>query len=171
MKRYRTQLLRAAPVNQDIDSQWLGIDYGETQSIPIIGETSGEPEGVSLADIAPTESKQATAPGKIDLLSALLSAKKAASIDSAPPFSIGVKPASELTVIDQSLPPAQKFVKVLKQIASEGDKNVPLDALKERCSSSGLSDSQFEKALSKLEREGVVYRSKKGTVSYVDMEM
>jgi hypothetical protein len=171
MKRYRTQLLRAAPVNQDIDSQWLGIDYGETQSIPFIGETTGEPEGVSLADIAPAESKQATAPGKIDLLSALLSAKKAASIDSAPPFSIGVKPASELTVIDQSLPPSQKFVKILKLIASEGDKNVPLAALKERCSSSGLSEAQFKKALSKLEREGVVYRSKKGTVSYVDMDM
>ncbi len=171
MRRYRTQLLRAAPVNQDIDSQWLGIDYGETQSIPFIGETTGEPEGVSLADIAPTESKQATSPAKLDLLSALLSAKKAASTDSVPPFSIGVKPAPEPTVIDQFLPPAQKFVKALKQIASEGDKNVPIDVLKERCSSSGLTDSQFEKALSKLEREGVVYRSKKGTVSYVDMEM
>ncbi|MGY5862917.1 MAG: hypothetical protein RTU09_11150 [Candidatus Thorarchaeota archaeon] len=171
MKRYRTQLLRAAPVNQDIDSQWLGIDYGETQPIPFIGETSGEPEGVSLADIAPTEPGPAAAPGKIDLLSALLSAKKAASTDSTPPFSISVKPEPKPTVIDQSLPPTQKFVKALKQIASEGNKNVPLDVLKEKCSSSGLSDAQFEKALSKLEREGVVYRSKKGTVSYVDMDM
>ncbi|MCK4483702.1 MAG: hypothetical protein KAU89_02680 [Candidatus Thorarchaeota archaeon] len=170
MKRYRTQLLRAAPVNQDIDSQWLGIDYGETQAIPFIGETTGEPEGVSLVDIAPTEPKQTTAPGKMDLLSALLSAKKAASAVSAPPFSIGLKSTSEPTVIDSSLPPMQKFVKILKQIAAEGDKNVPLDVLKKRCSSSGLSDSQFEKALSKLEREGVVYKSKKGTVSYVDMD-
>jgi len=171
MKRYRTQLLRAAPVNQDIDSQWLGIDYSETQSIPFIGENTGEPEGVSLVDIVPTEPKQATASAKLDLLSALLSAKKAASTNSTPPFSIGLKLAPELKVIDQSLPPMQKFVTVLKQIAAEGDKNVPLDVLKERCSSSGLSDSQFEKALSKLEREGVVYRSKKGTVSYVDMDM
>ena len=171
MKRYRTQLLRAAPVNQDIDSQWLGIDYGETQSIPFIGETTEEPEGVSLVDIAPTEPKQAAAPAKLDLLSALLSAKKAASTDSVPPFSIGVKPTPVPTVIDQSLPPRQKFVEALKQIASEGNKNVPLDVLKERCSSSGLSKAQFEKALSKLEREGVIYRSKKGTVSYVDMDM
>jgi len=110
-------------------------------------------------------------PAKLDLLSALLSAKKAASTDSVPPFSIGVKPAPVPIVIDQSLPPKQKFVKALKQIASEGNKNVPLDVLKERCSSSGLSEAQFEKALSKLEREGVVYRSKKGTVSYVDMDM
>jgi len=171
MKRYRTQLLRAAPVNQDIDSQWVGIDYGETQSIPFIGETTGEPEGVSLVDITPTEPKQAAVPAKLDLLSALLSAKKAASTDSVPPFSIGVKSSSEPTSIDQSLPPAQKFVKALKQMASEGNRNVPLDVLKDRCSASGLSDAQFEKALSKLEREGVVYRSKKGTVSYVDMDM
>jgi hypothetical protein len=171
MKRYRTQLLRAAPVNQDIDSQWLGIDYGETQSIPFIGETAGEPEGFSLADIAPTKSKQAAAPGKMDLLSALLNAKKAASTDSAPPFSIGLKPTSDTAAIDSSLPPTPKFVEVLKQIAAEGDKNVLLAVLKKKCISSGLSDSQFEKALSKLEREGVVYRSKKGTVSYVDMDM
>ena len=38
-KKYRSQLLHAAPNNQDIDSSWLGIEPEETDAIPIIDES------------------------------------------------------------------------------------------------------------------------------------
>ena len=82
LKQFRTQLLRAAPKNEDIDSSWLGVDVTGEEPIPFLPEdaTAEGPEGVSLSDIStPEEKVEAPSKSGLDLMAALLSKKEASS--------------------------------------------------------------------------------------------
>jgi len=50
-------------------------------------------------------------------------------------------------------------------------KDVPLNLLKEQTVKAGLTDDEFSKALAELEEQGIIYQSKRGTVSYTDIEL
>ena len=36
---------------------------------------------------------------------------------------------------------------------------------------SGMNEDEFEEAMNELEKQGIIYKSSKGTVSYVDIEL
>ncbi len=186
-KKFRTQLLKAARTNKDIDTTWLGIE--KPQSDPMVEilkrvtsedalegqeeESSETPEGVSLSDIS--SEKEPTSKGegnlseddKSSLLSALLGAKETSIQEEEPPPS---KDVDELT-LDPTLPASSRFILILQKISAEVGKDVPLELLQARSISMGMSDEEFFRALSELEEEGIIYRSSKGTVSYVDIEL
>jgi hypothetical protein len=183
-KKFRTQLLKAAQGNSEIDVKWLGIE--RTQRDPMIEimekvsledeetastETlSDRPEGVSLADFSKdglsTSEERISEQEKSILLSALLGAKETA-IEEAP----RKQKASESLFLDPSLPPTSRLILVMQRLAEDVGKKVPLDVLSTKCAENGLSDDEFSKALIELEKQGIVYRPSKSTVSYVDIEL
>jgi hypothetical protein len=168
-KVYREQLLHAAPLNKDVDSEWLGIDLKSLDPIPILTEDvddATQPVGLSLSDIAPEkEEVSEKATSKTDLLSALLSAKTKATTE--PEDS---KPESA-DKADISLSSTEKFVRLLKQMEKKVGREVPLEDLQNNIAEVELSIEEFFMALTELEKDGIIYRSSKGTVSYVDMDL
>ncbi len=183
-KRFRSQLLKAAQGNKDIDVKWLGIEREKTDPMIEIMEmvSSDEessvmmesldttPEGVSLADLSkeetPTSDGQINEEEKSILLSALLGAQKTA-VEEQPVK----KMDSESLLLDPTIPATSRFILVMQRVAEEVGKDVPLNILSTKCIDAGLSDEEFNKALGELEKQGIVYRSKKDTVSYVDIEL
>ena len=183
-KRFRSQLLKAAQANKDIDVKWLGIERKQPDPMTEImemvssdvdseevSETSDEaPEGVSLADFTSEKSKAAESQineeEKSVLLSALLGAQKIASEEQSVK-----KKDTESIQLDPTLPAASRFILVMQKVAEDIGKDVPLGTLLTNCTEAGLSEEEFNKALNELEKQGIVYRSKKDTVSYVDIEL
>lgn len=176
MRRFRKQLLRSAPHNKDIDTAWLGVDTSETNHIPYFpaeeetpGTESGEagPEGVSLTDLGSTpqsEKKKEPPAEKQDLLSALLSARKAAGPDTEPQATAAIEESAG----DQT--PVGRFVRLLKTL-SGGTGEMDLARLREKALEGSFTASEFDKTLDQLERDGIVYRSGKGQLKYVDIEL
>jgi hypothetical protein len=185
-KKFRTQLLKAAQGNKEIDVKWLGIE--RKQSDPMIeiiekvssddedmesAETASEkPEGVSLSDFikdsSSTSEEQISEEEKSILLSALIGAKETA-IEEKPKQKKTSK--SESFLLDPTLPASSRFILVMQRVAEDVGKKVPLDVLLTNCIEAGLSDKEFNKALIELEEQGIVYRPSKNTVSYVDIEL
>ncbi len=187
-KKFRAQLLKAARVNKDLDTSWLGMEKPQQDPmIDILKRVSSEdivegeikdssiaPEGVSLSDLSTeieTTSKVDEASlsedDKSSLLSALLGAKESSNQEEQPP------PAKDISDIplDPSLPASSRFVLILQKVSGEVGKDVPLDLLQATGISMGMTDEEFFGALSELEEQGIIYRSSKGTVSYVDIEL
>jgi len=180
--------LKAARTNKDIDITWLGIEKSQpdpmvdilkqvtTESAPDSQEDypSEIPEGVSLSDFTP-EKKTASKPeegtlseeDKSSLLSALLGAKES-SVQGEPSEKGEI---STDILLDSTLPASSRFILILQKVSQEVGKEVPLDLLQTKGISMGLTDEEFFKALSELEEQGIIYRSSKGTVSYVDIEL
>jgi len=50
-------------------------------------------------------------------------------------------------------------------------KDVPVADLMIKAEESGMNEDAFHIAMDELERQGIIYRSSKGTVSYVDIEL
>jgi hypothetical protein len=168
-KQFRQHLLKAAGLNLDVDSKWLGVEI-EEDPIPYISETADGPEGVSLLDLQP-ETEQAEEPtGKLDLMAALLKARSQASAEPEPEE----EPEVEFTENIESaktLPNTDKFLLLLKQTGGHSARGVSLTRLKKEASSLEMSEAELEEALSELEKDGIVYRSSKGTVKRVDIEL
>ncbi|MFW9959181.1 MAG: hypothetical protein ACFFCT_14010 [Candidatus Odinarchaeota archaeon] len=182
-KRFRSQLLKAAQANKDIDVTWLGIEQkqpdpmveimqmisSDTDTNDIIETPDSTPEGVSLADFtrekSPASDAQINEEEKSVLLSALLGAKKIA-IEEQPV----TKKDSESVLLDPTLPATSRFILVMQRVAKDVGKDVPLSTLLANCIEIGFSEEEFNKALNELEKQGIVYRSKKDTVCYVDIE-
>ncbi|MHA2261322.1 MAG: hypothetical protein ACXAEN_02930 [Candidatus Thorarchaeota archaeon] len=179
-RKFRKQLLRAAPVNKDIDSSWLGIDTSEMDPFPYFSEEDVAVEqegeatsGVSLSDIEPVElpapEEEAAETGKVDLLAALMSARDdSTSDDSTDP---GPQTPVADMAIDDSLPPSDRVIQMIKKLTGDIGKDVPLAVLKVKMIMSGISDTEFDKILKQLERDGIVYRSSEDTVSYTDLKL
>ena len=187
-KKFRTQLLKAAQANKDLDVSWLGIERPQPDPmVDILKRVTTEdtlesqsddiseiPEGVSLSDFE-SEKKPATKQDegalsendKSSLLSALLGAKESSTLEE-PSAAIDVP--SDVT-LDPTLPPSSRFILILQIVSQEVGKDVPLELLQARGISMGLTDEEFFTALSELEEQGIIYRSSKGTVSYVDIEL
>ncbi len=168
-KQFRTQLLRAAANNKDIDSTWLGVEI-EGHPIPFIPEDMEEGEGISLSEISPNdESKETESTSKMDLLSALLQARLEAAPKESPSLSSLQEAGSE--EIDASLPPTDKFLQILKKLSPTNSKGVSLKRIVEHASTIGMSETEVDEALSQLEKDGMVYRLNKGTIKRVDIEL
>ncbi|MHA1771049.1 MAG: hypothetical protein ACTSYL_03145 [Candidatus Thorarchaeota archaeon] len=169
-KKYRKQLLRAAPLNKDIDSSWLGVEVQVDEAIPFMDDLSEEGlEGVSLEDFEGTPDKESSSLSSTTasaLLAALKGARAAATEDKSTAAIAKklLKSESHKTIQDQ-------IVEAIKKLSKGIGKDVPLDALRKELASEGIADTDFDKALSDLEREGLVYQSGRGTVSYVEMDL
>ncbi len=168
-KQFRSQLLRAAANNKDIDSTWLGVDI-EGHPIPFIPEDMEESEGISLSEISPKdETTEAESASKMDLLSALLQAREEAGPKEPPGASSPQEAGSE--EIDSSLPPTDKFLQILKKLSPASNRGVSLKRIVEHAGKIGMSEIEVNEALSELEKDGIVYRLNKGTIKRVDIEL
>lgn len=184
-KKFRTQLLKAVQANKDIDVSWLGIEREqgdpmvdilkrvtvEDENIESVVERDESPEGVSLADFTketvPETDEKMDEEEKSALLSALLGAKKDVTAETLVIDEIDTGPL----LLDPSLPATSRFILTLQRLSEEVGKDVPLGNLMSTCIDSGMNEEEFNKALGELEEQGIVYRSSKGTVSYVDIEL
>jgi len=183
-KQFRSQLLKATQANKDINVSWLGIDPDSTDpmvdimkkiapedEISTATEESG-PEGVSLADFVKDEKKDTDSQQSLNeedksvLLSALLGAQKA----SKPEEPIIVDEADDQE-FDPTIPFSSRFILVLQRVSAEVGKEVPIELLQTECEKAGLTNSEFKKALDDFEKQGIIYRSSKKTVSYADIEL
>jgi hypothetical protein len=184
-KQYRTQLLKAAQANKDIDSEWLGIELEKADPMHEIMKkmsvaeeivesektTETEPVGVSLSDLAShSTSSETTTSEEIDkstLLGALLGAQKKSIEEPEKTRDID----TEDIVLDPSIPATGRFLLLLQRMAEQVGKDVPMNDLLTKAEESGMNEGEFEEAMSELEKQGIIYRSSKGTVSYVDIEL
>ena len=177
-RRFRTQLLKAAQANKDIDVRWLGIERKQTDPMSEILEmvspddegtdqisAAETPQGVSLSDFSVEKPSAVENEEKASLLSALLGAKKNAVTETK------VTKVEEPLLLDPTIPAASRFILVMQKVAEDVGKDVPISLLSTKCSEAGLTEEDFEKALNELEQQGIVYRSAKGSVSYVDIEL
>lgn len=184
-KKYRTQLLMAAEANKDLDAEWLGIDMRKIDPMHEIMkrvteeaaeedskiQTDEEPVGFTLADIA-TKSQSEEAPivdgeEKSILMAALLGAQKQ-SMDE--PGTTAEIDADDLP-LDPTIPPSSKILLLLQRMSERVGKDVSLNDLLIRAEESGMTEEEFDDAVVELEKQGIIYRSSKGTVSYVDIEL
>ena len=186
-KQFRTQLLKATQDNKDIDVKWLGIERDQSdpmvdilKKITPMGDELGTiesvdegPEGVSLADFTkeekvetPDSEEQLNLEDKSVLLSALLGAQKSSEPEA--PESVD---DSSSQGYDPTIPASSRFILILQKMSEDIGKDVPLNLLQERSAKAGLSEEEFSKALAELEEQGIIYQSKKGTVSYTDIEL
>lgn len=187
-KKFRTQLLKATQANKDVDTKWLGIETEQPDpmidilkriSVEETGDeeevdTFEQPQGVSLSDFTKDEEKKSTGKSeplseadKSSLLSALLGAKDS-SIDQEPET---IQSDIVDIELDPTIPASSRFILILQKVSEEVGKDVPLDVLQARGIAAGMKDEEFFRALSELEEQGIIYRSSKGTVSYVDIEL
>ncbi len=172
-KKYRSHLLRAASKNEDIDSKWLGVSIEKMDPIPVMNEDEdSEFEGVSLSDIESTQEKETPstdAGAKLDLMAALLSAKKEVESTDVSVDSV-ISEITSTDSYDDSMSIADQLILLLKQVSTESGKDVQLSELKNRALEQGFSESDFKDIITQLEKEGTIYRSSKGTISYVDID-
>ncbi|MFX1561148.1 MAG: hypothetical protein ACFFBL_11220 [Promethearchaeota archaeon] len=184
-KQYRTQLLKAARVNKDLDAEWLGIEMekvdpmheimakvtsDDESAVPeSLAET--EPVGLSLSDLATPSSTEGDAvleeKDKSILLGALLGAQKKSTEE---PIQVHQVDIQDLP-LDSTIPPTSKFLLLLQRMSEQVGKDVPVNDLLTKAEESGMSEEEFNEAMGELEKQGIIYRSSKGTVSYVDIEL
>ena len=182
-KQYRPQLLRAAEANKDLDAEWLGVDMKkidpmheimtkvtEEDDEESVAETDDSPVGFTLADIASKtqddEGPIVEGEDKSILLSALLGAQKKSQEEHETPEVL-----DEDLPMDPTIPPTSKFLLLLQRMSEKVGKDVPINDLLTRAEESGMDEFEFEYAMNELEKQGIIYRSSKGTVSYVDIEL
>jgi hypothetical protein len=183
-KQYRTQLLRAAEANKDLDAEWLGVDMKKIDPMHEIMkkvteeeeddstlQASEEPVGFSLADIS-SKAKDDGVPvvegeDKSILLSALLGAQKKSIEYPEEPAQIDVQDIP----LDPTIPAPSKFLLLLQRMSETVGKDVPVNDLLTKAEESGMSEYEFKESMNELEKQGIIYRSSKGTVSYVDIEL
>ncbi|MGD9397379.1 MAG: hypothetical protein PVJ05_13180, partial [Candidatus Thorarchaeota archaeon] len=184
-KQYRTQLLKAARANKDLDAEWLGIEIEKVDPMHEImtkvtvddkAEVSdsppeAEPVGLSLADLAaPSSTDEDTVLEEKDksiLLGALLGAQKKSMEEPEHHPEID----SQELPLDPTIPQTSRFLLLLQRMSESVGKDVPLNDLLIKAEESGMSEGEFEDAMGELEKQGIIYRSSKGTVSYVDIEL
>lgn len=184
-KQYRTQLLKAAAANKDLDTEWLGIEIEKVdpmheilmkvteddESVESEQTTTPEPVGVSLSDlVSPASSQDETILEEKDksiLLGALLGAQKKSTEEPQETTEI----VSQDLPLDPTIPPASKFLLLLQRMSKTVGKDVPVNDLLTKAEESGMNEDEFEETMDELEKQGIIYRSSKGTVSYVDIEL
>ncbi|MEM4734733.1 MAG: hypothetical protein QXS20_03365 [Candidatus Thorarchaeota archaeon] len=168
MKRFRKQLLRSAPHNKDLDTDWLGTDTSTVSHIPFIpeeaeGPTEEAPQGISLGDLLTSRRQEEDDTSERKrLLAALLSERSKLLAAEAQKKTVE-------TVQTQEATPASRVLAVLKEVSESGE--VELAYLKQRAMERGMTAEDFDAAVEQLEREGIVYRSGKGAVRYVDLQL
>ncbi len=169
-KKYRRQLLRAAGKNQDVDASWLGVEIIE-DPIPYIEDGDlEEDDGVSLADLHRKDGEKEEPKEKVDLMAALLQARKDASDGKRESKEKSIPLEIDMDAVDSSSPTTDRFLLILKKLSQNNTVEVTMDDLKEHGPEVELSAEEVVEALEELEKEGIVYRSSKGTVKRVDID-
>ena len=72
--------------------------------------------------------------------------------------------------LDPTIPPSSKFLLLLQRMSEKVGKEVPLNDLLTKAEESGMTKEEFDTAADELEKQGIIYHSKKGTVSYADLK-
>ncbi|MFW9913295.1 MAG: HEAT repeat domain-containing protein [Candidatus Thorarchaeota archaeon] len=177
MKRFRGQLLKAAPLNKEIDSTWLGVDLSGESPFPSIApddsSDSVKPQPVGLGDLASalsTKKEESTSPeGEVDLRAALLK-KMLESKESANDSAVIAEPAtSDASKINQGLPPPARFLALMDELSSTLGKSLPVMVMKAKAPEIELSPEEFDEVLGQLVKEGTVYMVDEDTVRRADI--
>ena len=134
-------------------------------------EIDDKPVGFTLADIS-SKTQSDDVPvvegeDKSILLGALLGAQKKSVEETDTPSEID----SQDLPLDPTIPPTSRFLLLLQRMSESVGKDVPVNDLLTKCEESGMDEDEFENAMIELEKQGIIYRSSKGTVSYVDIEL
>ena len=168
-KLYRTQLLRAAEANKDLDAGWLGVDMKEVDPMHEIMKRVTEeeveskevlieePVGFSLSDISSkkeTESEEATSLGKEEksvLMAALLGAQKQSmdEVEETPKIDADDLP------LDPTIPPNSKFLLLLQRMSERVGKEVPINDLLTKAEESGMTKEEFDEKYPAKQPPGV----------------
>jgi hypothetical protein len=185
-KLYRPQLLRAAEANKDLDANWLGVDMKKIDPMHEIMKkvtedeveesekvVQEEPIGLSLSDISSkdkAEAEEATSLGgeeKSILMAALLGAQKQSveEVEETPQVDVDELP------LDPTIPPNSKFLLLLQRMSDKVGREVPINDLLTKAEEAGMTKEEFDAAAEELEKQGIIYQSKKGTVSYADFKL
>ena len=129
------------------------------------------PVGFTLADISSkTQSEEVPVVDEEDksiLLGALLGAQKKSQEEPGESAEID----SQDLPLDPTIPPTSKFLLLLQRMSETSGKDVPVNDLLTKAEESGMNEDEFEEAMNELEKQGIIYKSSKGTVSYVDIEL
>jgi hypothetical protein len=157
-KHYRPQLLRAAEANKDLDSEWLSVDLEIID--PMYDLVKKVTEKENDAPIVKGEDKSI-------LMAALLGAQKQSTYESEETQAIH---ADDLP-LDPTIPASSKFLLLLQRMTDKVGKDVPLNDILTKAEESGITEDEFEEIIVEFEKQGIIYRSSKGTVSYVDIEL
>ena len=177
MKRFRGQLLKAAPLNKEIDSTWLGVDLSGESPFPSIAPDDSpdfvRPQPVGLGDLASalsTKKAESTRPeGEVDLRAALLT-KMLESRESTDGSAMIAEPAtSDASKIDQGLPPPARFLALMDELSSALGKSLPVMVMKAKAPEIELSPEEFDEVLGQLVKEGTVYMVDEDTVRRADI--
>ncbi len=174
-KQFRPQLLKAANANKDLDLRWLGVEARTPDPMSEIlekvsddkfaqqaDEATAEPQGVSLLDLAqprPVDDAKAEGDDRSTLLTALLDARKTKA---GTPKTPTVSPGDS---------PSKRFITMLQSLAGKKGQGVSMDKLMESASEYSLSHEELFMTMAELEKQGIIYRSDKGLVSYAGFDM
>ncbi|MFW9966671.1 MAG: HEAT repeat domain-containing protein [Candidatus Thorarchaeota archaeon] len=182
MKRFREQLLKAAPLNKDINSSWLGVDVSGEDPIPIISpddpSDAGRPEPVGIGDLASALSKKkpdtTSASGELDLRSALLKRMLETKEPTVAPIVIDrpepiVDATSDASEIDLNLPPPARFLALMDNLSLTLGKALPVMVMKLKSSEIEMSPEEFDDVLGQLVKEGTIYMVDEDTVRRADI--
>ena len=173
--QYRPQLLRAAKANKDLETVWLGVDLETIEKEDVVEEMKiqidHEPVGLTLVDIASKGQSEdepiVKGEEKSVLMAALLGAKKQSTAEVEETQAIH---ADDLP-LDPTIPASSKFLLLLQRMTDKVGKDVPLNDILTKAEESGITEDEFDEIIVEFEKQGIIYRSSKGTVSYVDIEL
>ncbi|MFX1260735.1 MAG: hypothetical protein ACFFAZ_01480 [Promethearchaeota archaeon] len=177
MKRFRGQLLKAAPLNKEIDSTWLGVDLSGESPFPSIApdgsSDAAKPQPVGLGDLASalsTRKAESTSPeDEVALRTALLK-KMLDSKESPDRSAVIAEPAtSDTSKIDIDLPPPARFLALMDELSSTLGKSLPVMVMKAKAPEIELSFEEFDEVLGQLVKEGTVYMVDEDTVRRADI--
>ena len=169
MKRFRDQLLKAAPSNKDVDSSWLGVEITEDGVIPYISledsQDTGDPEPVGISDFAPPER---------DLRSALMMKMLETKEYSAPSLEIDDSKAASVRKpkpkrTSSKIPGPARFLALMDRLSAELGKELPLAVVRVKAPEIEMTGKEFDQVLDQLVKEGTVYMVDKETISRVDI--
>jgi hypothetical protein len=181
MKRFRPQLLKAAPLNKEIDSSWLGVDFSGESPIPFIapddaGE-SAKPQPVGLGDLASalsTKAETASPGSEVDLRTALLKKMLESKEPTAMPAEVDEsapkdQATSDTSVIDTSIAPPARFLALMDNLSLTLGKALPIMVMKAKAAEIEMSPEEFDEVLGQLVKEGTVYMVDEDTLRRADI--
>ncbi|UCH05253.1 MAG: hypothetical protein JSW05_03565 [Candidatus Thorarchaeota archaeon] len=170
VKRFRDQLLKAAPSNKDIDSSWLGLEVAEDGLIPFISpedsQDKAHPEPIGISDFAPPET---------DLRKALLKKMLETKESTVPPMRIddtktAAKRSPKPRKARSKLAAPARFLSLMDSLSANLGTELPLAVMRVKAPEIEMSEKEFDKVLDQLVKEGTVYMVDNETVSRVDIQ-
>ncbi len=135
------------------------------------GKTAAEP--LEIPEAPPTGGASGVdeqgVESRMSLLAALLTARE--SSESTGTADTAQEDTDEDSdTVDMTLTPEQRVIWLLKRLSGK-KRGVAIKTLEEQAPTIGLTPDEVDRLITELEREGTVYRSGKGLVKFVDLEL